>query len=113
MDYTEEHTSYAQTVFNEAAQRHPVSQMAENIGLDLVAIPSTTDSAQSNDLDDLLNNVGKAPSSTSIVTVPSAPKDGANQERRNTSHGHDALDRDFVARTGRCGARERISAPIV
>lgn len=77
-------TEYAQAIFNQAGMEHTVDKLAKQFGLNIKkthksllgdgAVSLTeTDAPSSNDLDDLLNNVGKAKSNTSITTVPDEP----------------------------------------
>lgn len=66
---------YAQSVFNEAGERYSLDKMVKHYKLDSSkSLKTAVNAAPSSDsLDDLLNNVGKAPGSTTIVTVPVQP----------------------------------------
>lgn len=66
-------TAYAERVFQSASNHQALQEIASDYGLESPASLLAADKPSSNDLNSLLNSVGKAPGSTSVVTVPSTP----------------------------------------
>lgn len=78
-------TTKAENIFNAAGRIHTERSISSffNVAPTNLAAAATTDTPSSGDLNSLLDNAGKAPGATSVVTVPQAPANGDFQLIQN------------------------------
>lgn len=83
-NYTSASAEYAESVISEAGHRHLTQSLESSLN---VAFPQAVSLAAatpgSGDLNDLLNSVGEAPGTSTVVTVPAAPVSGDAQLLQN------------------------------